>query len=217
MGENIDEVLGAMTADELKALEAEIDKTAEESSVTYWLSLGAKLARESVKHFEKSGELTPALHLAREAATPLNEKIALAFVEATQGKKTWGDVQKVAQDEVGEKAMVEIGRVVDKASAEELAWLDKAIDEERETKEAQAIFDRYHEMGKKMAQDFVAASRGEKTAGPAGAAISGVISKLMPKARALGQSAMGFAKKHPLATGVGLGAAGTLATQKLVS
>ena len=67
MGDNIDEALASMTPRELAALEGEIDKRATDLSAAYHFGLGMKIARESLETFEKTGEISPALFLAKAA------------------------------------------------------------------------------------------------------------------------------------------------------
>lgn len=61
----IDQVLESLTPDELTALEVEIDVKAGETKSAYHFTVGMKMAREAFAHFQKTGELTPALALVK--------------------------------------------------------------------------------------------------------------------------------------------------------
>jgi hypothetical protein len=64
----LDETLDSMSPEELRALESEIDKKASETTVAYYLGLGARAAREQYAEFKKTGTMSPALFLVKAAA-----------------------------------------------------------------------------------------------------------------------------------------------------
>jgi hypothetical protein len=69
----LDATLDSMSPEELRALESEIDKKASETTVAYYLGLGAKAAREQYAEFKKTGTLSPALFLAKAAADKIQK------------------------------------------------------------------------------------------------------------------------------------------------
>lgn len=84
MGNKIGEVLDSMTANELAALEAELDKRAEALAVGHYYDLGVKMAQEEVAEWNRSGELTPLLHLIKSAAEPSELDLALNKASAEE-------------------------------------------------------------------------------------------------------------------------------------
>jgi hypothetical protein len=74
--DKVDEMLGSMAPAELAALEVEIDKRADDLVVGHYYERGRALAREAVDHYEKTGEIHPALHLVKSADEPLPEPAA---------------------------------------------------------------------------------------------------------------------------------------------
>jgi hypothetical protein len=64
----LDATLDSMGPEELRALEAEIDKKASDTTAAYYLGLGAKAAREQYAEFQKTGKLSPALFLVKSAS-----------------------------------------------------------------------------------------------------------------------------------------------------
>jgi hypothetical protein len=69
----LDATLDSMSPEELRALESEIDKKASETTVAYYLGLGAKAAREQYAEFKKTGTMSPALFLVKAAADKIQK------------------------------------------------------------------------------------------------------------------------------------------------
>jgi hypothetical protein len=200
---NVDETLDSLNPQELAALEQEIDKVSADTQVAYYFQLGRKMAQESMDELKKTGRVSPALHLAKEALTPPNGRIREAFSAAAKGKGSWKQVKQVAREQVGKAADAEIARVIDKCSAEELEAVEKAIDMElAEAKVAEEYVETYFEIGRKMAREVYADL--DKTAARAGAF------------GALGKAVMEFAKKKPMLTGAAMGVGGTILAQKIL-
>ena len=201
---NVDEMLDSLNPQELAALESEIDKISCDTAERYYFQLGAKMARESVGELKKTGKLTPALFIAKEAITPPNGRVREAFTAAAKGKGSWKQVKQVAREQVGKAADAEIARVIDKCSAEELAAVEKAIDAEAATeKTAVEYAETYFGFGRKMAADVFGQLKKEGAArGPASFIAS--LSKTLG-AKTPAKTWMEFPGKHPLITaGAGL-------------
>lgn len=124
----IDEVLNSLSPDQLAAFEAEVDKIASEQAVDqagqHYFDTGVKLAQDVVTHFMETGEVAPVLHL---AVTPGAEKAADAGT---------------------------IDAILDKCSAEELAELDRELDEKLAADAvAEEYANSYLQMGIKLARE----------------------------------------------------------------
>ncbi len=84
----LDATLDSMSPDELRELESEIDKKASETTVAYYLGLGAKAAREQYAEFKKTGTLSPALFLVKSAADKIqkNAEFSAALDKCSAGE-----------------------------------------------------------------------------------------------------------------------------------
>lgn len=76
MGNEIDEALDRMSPQELTEFEGALDKKSSDAQVASLYETGARMAREAVAHYEKTGELDPVLVILKGAADgKLNDPI----------------------------------------------------------------------------------------------------------------------------------------------
>ena len=121
----IDQTLDAMTPEELTALETEVDSKLGEKQAKVLFAMGAKMAREQVEHFQKTGEILPALALAHAVSQP----------------KTASD------DEILDKCSAEELAAIE-------AELDSRIEKKASEEYAAEYFDMGRKLARKMAQDM---------------------------------------------------------------
>lgn len=166
MPNSVDEILDALSPRELTALEAELDKRAEEDSRTALFASGAKLAQDCLASLQE-GELHPALALCLGKEAAGFQKLApkaKAKVEANKanppgpaGGPGHGSA-KVSGDEVD--------AALAKLSAAELAGLEKELDAVLEKRAAEEFARKYAEIGVEFARGMFGnekeAARGAK-------------------------------------------------------
>lgn len=132
MSTEIDEALDSMTPQELVTFEAELDKKAAEVKEAHLFAYGRKMARESVELYQKTGELTPALKVAHDAATP----DPVAQLDA-------------ALDKMSAEELADFERAIDAGELTKSA----------EQKLAEEYAAEYFEIGREMAREHVAAMK----------------------------------------------------------
>jgi hypothetical protein len=103
----LDATLDSMSPTELRALEVEIDKKASDTTVAFYLGLGAKAAREQYAEFQKTGKTSPALFLVKSASDRIQKDAKLAVA-----------LDKCSAEELAELESELDARIMSKVSAE---------------------------------------------------------------------------------------------------